>query len=582
MKEAGETDASLDRARTVLFGKARGLRVIVARFERAREHGIHIDRIFHDLSRCGGIAGMEKIPATYFLRCNANDRGDLVHVPLQREETLRCTESAESTMRWNVRRHCFCADTEMRPQVRSSRVNRAPRKNDGRERGVGATVDGKFDLSAQQLAVARNRRFMPRSRRMAFRCRGHIFATVVTDFYGASGLLRQKRRMRSNHGREIFLATEGSTGLGLDHAALIFGQIEGHHQSMVQVVRALQRAVYGHALFFAVLRNASVVFNVELLLRAGAVLAFNDEGGIVPNRIDVALLHHIALEGVVFSPHDGVHPLALFDCEDRGPWLVLNLDGGNSLRKPRAIRMGEQENRLFGMVDELIGEAGMVLDQMNNGVGARNIFRCNDDKLAPVDFFAELDRNNTTTRDFRPYCRPKPHTRERKVIDVLRFSQYLSRSLFTKRRGADDLFLCGIHGVPGHVQICPSIAKAAWMSFAALASGADQLLFDQRNAVCDILHPLQLRRLKLDDESLFHGHGQVDVVERIHSGPSAAAGSGAAPGASARSGATRVSSPRSCARPRCAPCFPGLGRRRCDPANAPRYRAIPGLQPAPS
>ena len=64
------------------------------------------------------------------------------------------------------------------------------------------------------------------------------------------------------------------------------------------------------------------------------------------------------------------------------------------------------------------------------------------------------------------------------------------------------------------------------MSSAALASGADQLLFDQRNAVCDILHPLQLRRLKLDGESLFHGQDQVDVIERIHSGTSAAAGSG--------------------------------------------------------
>ncbi len=89
---------------------------------------------------------------------------------------------------------------------------------------------------------------------------------------------------RADDGGEVFFAAEGSAGFGLDDAALFFGEVEDELERVDEVVGALHGAADGDGSRRAVgvrigFGDDAVVFDVELLLCAGAVLAFDDEVG---------------------------------------------------------------------------------------------------------------------------------------------------------------------------------------------------------------------------------------------------------------------------------------------------------------
>ena len=82
--------------------------------------------------------------------------------------------------------------------------------------------------------------------------------------------------MRRDHGRIFFLAAKRAAGFRLHDANSILGQVEKRHQRLVDVVRTLQRAPDRDALLGVERGDHAVVFDVELLLRAGGVFAFDD------------------------------------------------------------------------------------------------------------------------------------------------------------------------------------------------------------------------------------------------------------------------------------------------------------------
>ncbi len=83
--------------------------------------------------------------------------------------------------------------------------------------------------------------------------------------------------MAADDGGEVFLAAEGSAGFGLDDAALFGGEVEDEFEGVDEVEGALHRAANRYADFCVVFGDDSVVFDVELLLRSGSVLAFDDD-----------------------------------------------------------------------------------------------------------------------------------------------------------------------------------------------------------------------------------------------------------------------------------------------------------------
>ena len=163
-------------------------------------------------------------------------------------------------------------------------MERGARQHGGGERSVGAAIGGQFNLHGQQLAVFVERGAMARARWMALGGCGQIFHAVVDHLDRMAALHGQQSRVRGKRGRIILLAAERAAGLGLHHAHFFVGQVEDLDQRLVHVVGALQRTPDGDAALGAPLRDDAVVLNVEMLLRAGAVLAFDNVRGAFPKR----------------------------------------------------------------------------------------------------------------------------------------------------------------------------------------------------------------------------------------------------------------------------------------------------------
>ena len=70
----------------------------------------------------------------------------------------------------------------------------------------------------------------------------------------------------------------------------------------MDIIRTLQRSPDGDALLGIEGRDHSVVFDVELFLRAGRVLAFYDVIGFFPHGVDVAFFNQVGFENVVRRP----------------------------------------------------------------------------------------------------------------------------------------------------------------------------------------------------------------------------------------------------------------------------------------
>ena len=84
------------------------------------------------------------------------------------------------------------------------------------------------------------------------------------------------------------------------------------------------------------------MFDIELLLRSGLVLAFDDVVSLAPNLINVALLHQIGFENIVRAPNGLRTPFTLFNAENRGQRFVFNGYGGYSFGKKVTVGMGQQ------------------------------------------------------------------------------------------------------------------------------------------------------------------------------------------------------------------------------------------------
>ena len=180
--------------------------------------------------------------------------------------------------------HDFATDTNVRAGVRSRRVESCAREHGRGERGICAAVGGEVDLHGQQLAILVEGSAMTGARRMALGGRGQIFHAVVDHLDRVAALHGQQSGVGGEGGRIVLFAAEGSAGLGLDDAHFPVGQVEDLDERLVHVVRTLQRAPHGDAVFCAPLGDDAVVLDVEMLLRAGAILAFNDIRGELPKR----------------------------------------------------------------------------------------------------------------------------------------------------------------------------------------------------------------------------------------------------------------------------------------------------------
>ena len=164
--------------------------------------------------------------------------------------------------------------------------------------------------------------------------------------------------MTGEDGGVFFLAAEGSAGFSLDDADLVVGEGEDGFERAVDVEGALEGAADGDRRGCAVgeaggFGDDAVGFDVELLLGAGVIFAFDDKGVRIGSKggVDVAVLEVEGFEGIVFAPDDFLEREGVFDGEDGGLGGVGDGDGGDGGSEGVSVGVGEEQDGLFGVVD---------------------------------------------------------------------------------------------------------------------------------------------------------------------------------------------------------------------------------------
>src|SRR5260370_7590319 len=89
----------------------------------------------------------------------------------------------------------------------------------------------------------------------------------------------------------------------------------------------------------------------------------------------------------------------------RWEWFVLDRNRLDGLAKFVTIRVGQEENRFFGMIDGLCGEARLVVKDQNDAIFPWNVFGCDCYKLFPRNAQAIGDFPDFAARNFPTHSR---------------------------------------------------------------------------------------------------------------------------------------------------------------------------------
>src|SRR5258708_5262244 len=102
--------------------------------------------------------------------------------------------------------------------------------------------------------------------------------------------------------------------------------------------------------------------------------------------------------------------------------------------------MSEQQNRFFGMVNEFVSQARLIVSNKGDTVFSRNIFRRDDDKLVPGDARSEGYLSNFSARNMTANRRAVKHTGQNHIVNVSGSSGYLVATFLARNRSTDDVF----------------------------------------------------------------------------------------------------------------------------------------------
>ena len=219
---------------------------------------------------------------------HAEGVGDPPDLDLRGELNLRRAEPPEGTVRRRVRPGRSCPDPDVRAAIRSTGVDRPATQDDGRQGAVRAAVHHDVDLLGDECPVGLDAGPVADDRGVALRRRRQVLVAVVDHPDGLAGLPRQEGGVEGDDRWVLLLAAEAAAGLGLNDPGLLVGQAQRPLQRLVDVVRALERAVDCHAAVLAGDRDHRIVLDVELLLVTDAVLALDHEVRLGESALEVA------------------------------------------------------------------------------------------------------------------------------------------------------------------------------------------------------------------------------------------------------------------------------------------------------
>ena len=222
---------------------------------------------------------MYEIPAADFFRRQVHGARNLIHVPFHRENSLRRAEASKCAVRRGIRGHGSRMHAQVGNEVGTRRVDRAAGEHHRRKRRIRAAINHEINFHRHDFPVTRDAGAMPCARRVAFGGGHHVFRAVVNRFSTRLPDFRASSAALLPWTIEGYssLAPESSAGFRLNHANFFRGQAEQRNERLVDVVRALQRSPDRHALRGICGGDHALNFDVQLLLRPGAIFALDDE-----------------------------------------------------------------------------------------------------------------------------------------------------------------------------------------------------------------------------------------------------------------------------------------------------------------
>ena len=234
--------------------------------------------------------------------------------------------------------------------------------------------------------------------------------------------------MQRDHRGVLLLAAEAAAGLRLDDHRQLAAHLERPLHGLVDVVRALQRAVDGDAAILARHRDHGLVLDVELLLVADPVGPLDHHVRPGHGRRRIA-----AFDGVL-----GELVLALERVEDRRQSLGPQAEVVTRLAHRRPIGCRDQRHRL-GLVADLAAHRHqhrlVVVDQADH-VLARDVVGGHDHDSAPVEGVIQVDPQQPGMRLGGADGGAVPGTGEDEVVRVHGQAGQLLRALAAKRCAA--------------------------------------------------------------------------------------------------------------------------------------------------
>ncbi len=270
--------------------------------------------------------------------------------------------------------------------------------------------------------------------------RSYTIFTGFPDFHASSAACAAIIEGYSSFPPKIFFfSAKAAAGFRLDHANFLRREAEQGDQSFVHVVRALQRTPDSHSLAQICGRDHALILDVQVFLRAGPKFAFDDEVGARPRGIYVPLFHVVRLEDVVLARNDGVLRERILDREDGGQRVNVDLYRAPRFLEKILVRVSQQDDRLLGVVDELVREARLIVRDRGNFIFAWNILGGDDRELAPGDSAAIADAADASSRDTAAHGHAVDHSRKGEVIHILGAAGYFVPPFFPDD-GMSNLF----------------------------------------------------------------------------------------------------------------------------------------------
>ncbi len=94
-----------------------------------------------------------------------------------------------------------------------------------------------------------------------------------------------------------------------------------------------------------------------------------------------------------------------------------------------AIVMREQQDRLFRMIDYIVGEVGLIVDNQRDAVAARNVVGSDDGDFVPRDSGTIVDLDDAPASHGASDRGAVEHARHREVVEVSRLAGHLGATL---------------------------------------------------------------------------------------------------------------------------------------------------------